>query len=357
MKNHFQISCYCFLAIIIAGCLSEHSSKPLKFKAYKNNPVLSPGESGAWDELFVWTPQVLIHDSIFYLFYLGGNIEGKMAVGLATSIDGFHFNKSEANPVLSPDSVGYAAAAVGPGIVIGCDTGWIMYFNAQELATFSPGRCIGIAAATALAGPWKKNENPVIYSGSAGEWDAGFIIPSTVLKLDNGSYMMFYSGGKDIAQFADFYIGMATSSDGINWKKYNDPRTNEHPFAESDPVLVAGKSGEWDAGFVWMANVTKSKEGFSMYYSAAASHSRKEFKAIGYATSVDGIHWKKYKKNPVYHSSMDSFALSGGTIGAIENPSLLYLDSICLMYYECAPFTIESNYISVATAKLPVKEK
>ena len=177
------------------------------------------------------------------------------------------------------------------------------------MVTFAPGHYAGRATATSLTGPWIKSEKPVISSGHAGEWDAGFIIPSSVLNLDDGSYVMFYSGGEDIPLFDNFYVGMATSTDGIKWKKYNDPATTDHPFAESDPVLMPGNPGEWDGSFVWMANVTKSTERFRMYYSAAAVSSRKEIKAIGYASSKDGIHWEKYQGNPVYQSKQDPFAL------------------------------------------------
>jgi hypothetical protein len=352
MKNHLQIVCYCLFAVTIYSCHRDYLSVPLKFTAYENNPVLSPGDSGTWDELFVWTPQILMDENRYYLFYTGGNVSGKMAVGVAISKDGFHFDKFAGNPILSPDKVGFDASTVGPGMVLKSDTGWLMYFNAQELVSFSPGRCIGVAAATTLTGPWKKNENPVVHGGSIGEWDAGFIIPSTVLKSESGGYIMFYSGGKDIAQFNHFYIGMAVSTDGISWKKYNDLLTNAHPYAESDPVLTTGDQGEWDAAFVWMANVTKAKDGFRMYYSAAGVPSRKELNSIGFAWSEDGIHWKKYAENPVYRSAMDPFTLRGGTIGVTEDPSLLCLDSICLMYYECGPYTPESSFICVARGYL-----
>ncbi len=90
----------------------------MKFKAYDHNPILSPGEPGTWDELFLWTPQIIYDKNVFYLFYLGGNVKGQMAVGLASSIDGFHFTKFIGNPVLSPGENGFDAVTVGPGIVL-----------------------------------------------------------------------------------------------------------------------------------------------------------------------------------------------------------------------------------------------
>lgn len=348
LKTIFFIALF---ALFMIGCGHDSLKEPLNFKAYHNNPVLSPGVPGSWDELFVWTPQIVFHENVYYLFYMGSNIAGRMAVGVATSADGFNFIKYPGNPILSPDNKGLDAFTVGPGIILKDEFNWVMYYNEQELASFAPGRYIGRATSVSLTGPWIKDELPVISSGVLGEWDAGFIIPGSVLKLENDSYVMYYTAGKDLALFDDFYVGMATSPDGINWKKYNDASTSEHPFAASDPVMTTGKKGEWDCGFVWMPNVTKNDDGYRMYYSASDVNVRKELKSIGYSTSRDGIHWKKYAHNPVYSSSQDPFALSGGITGYIENPALLYHDTRCLMYYECGPFNIESTHIAVAIGR------
>jgi len=351
MIRRVTFSLISLVLVLLTGCREGVPEKPLKFTAYKNNPVLSPGEAGSWDELFLWTPQIVRDENKFYLFYLGGNVSGRMAVGFATSEDGFHFKKFAGNPVLSPDNKGFDAFTVGPGMVVKDDSLWRMYFNAQELVNFAPGRHIGRASSKSLEGPWIKEEQPVLASGEAGEWDAGFILPSTVLKLENGTFIMFYSGGLEITLFDDFFVGMATSKDGKKWKKYNNPETTGHPFAESDPVLTSGKDGEWDDAFVWMANVTKTTEGFSMYYSASAEHSRKEFKNIGFASSADGIHWKKYRNNPVYLSENDPFIHSQRNVGYMENPSLLYLDTLCLMFYECGHQQLDKSFLAVATAQ------
>jgi sucrose-6-phosphate hydrolase SacC (GH32 family) len=347
---------YCYtilLLLILTACRHDRSPAPLEFTAWEGNPVLSPGEPGSWDELFVWTPQIIHHENVFYLFYLGGNVSGRMSIGLATSMDGFHYSKFENNPVLSPDDRGFDAFTVGPGIILKDGSTWLMYYNAQDMIAFLPGRSTGRATASSPGGPWIKSETPVISSGDLGEWDSGFLIPCSVLLLEDGSYMMFYTGGTELASFNDFFIGMATSEDGISWEKYDDPLTAEHPFAESDPVLRSGSPGKWDGALVWMANVTAYQGGFRMYYSGSRENMRVEFKSIGYASSEDGIHWEKYPSNPIYHSIDDPFITSDGKIGYLENPSLLYSDSVCFMYYECGPFKVESSYIGLATARVP----
>jgi hypothetical protein len=51
----------------------------------------------------------------------------------------------------------------------------------------------------------------------------------------DGVYHMWYTGYT--GSNATRQIGYATSSDGINWEKYDDPATDEILYEESDPVL------------------------------------------------------------------------------------------------------------------------
>ena len=182
----------------------------------------------------------------FICFIWGTVCQGELRLVSLPSNDGVSFRKFAGNPVLAPDDNGFDAFTAGPGRVLIDDSVWVMYYNGQELAGFSPGKSVGRATALIPTGPWKRSETPVLSSGSKGEWDDGFIIPCSVLKLNDSSYRMYYLGGTEITIWKDFYVGMATSFDGINWKKHNDPTTTQHPFAESDPVLMNGNTGDWD---------------------------------------------------------------------------------------------------------------
>jgi hypothetical protein len=338
------------IILVISGCRQDSATTLLKFKAYEQNPILSPGEPGSWDELFVSAPQIIYFEKLFYLFYMGCNVPGKMAVGLATSKDGFHFIKFPDNPVLAPDDSGFDAYTAAVGVLVQNDSVWVMYYNGNELATYSPGPAIGRATAAHLTGPWIKDEIPVLYSGSIGEWDAGFVIPSSVIRLEDGNYRMYYSGGTEITLWNGFFTGMAASTDGINWKKYNDPTTSKHPFAESDPVLMPGNAGDWDGAYVWMANVNRYPEDFRMYYTGIQVKNKKELMAIGFASSRDGIKWDKYSGNPVFTSQSDPVISQIGIDASIENPCILLLDSISYIYYDFTLKEMESHAIGMATS-------
>ena len=341
-----------FIILAQSGCRQEPTTTPPKFTGYKNNPILSPGDSGSWDELSVSVPQIIWHENVFYLFYMGYSASVRMAVGLATSYDGVSFRKFAGNPLLASDNNGFDAFTVGPGRVLIDDSIWVMYYNGQELAGFSPGKSVGRATASVPTGPWKRNEAPVLSSGNKGEWDAGFIIPCSVLKLNDSRYSMYFLGGTEITSWRDFYIGLATSEDGIKWKKYNDPTTTQHPFAKSDQVLKNGNTGDWDEAYIWIADVTTSTEGFRMYYTGAGLKAYDNELAIGYAESSDGIRWDKYLRNPVFRAKDDPGLKKEDAMRTVENPSVLFLDSISLLYYDYGSAINEKCRIGLATARV-----
>lgn len=329
------------------SCRQNDSSSPPKFEGYKNNPILTPGEPGSWDELFVSAPQVVFHENTFYLFYMGGNEAGRMAVGLATSQDGFNYIKFDRNPLLAPDSTGFDIFTLGPGIILKEDSGWVMYYNSLELAVYTPGASVGRAMAEELSGPWTRGNMQVITSGKKGEWDDGFILPCSVMKLGDGYYRIYYTGGREISGCKDFYIGMAESKDGISWTKYNDPATTQSPFRDSDPVFINGNKGEWDENAVWMANIKEFRSGFRMYYTGVKGSGGE---AIGYAESRDGIRWERYHGNPVYAGKGDPDMNYSDEIKVTSNPFFLELDTICFLYYYNENDLPSGGNIGVATA-------
>jgi hypothetical protein len=355
-------SLFYLLLLLLLACKQEQRPFPLDFKAYEHNPVLSPGEPGSWDDFFVIQPQVIWYDSTFYMFYAGSNISNIVGVGIATSPDGFHFTKFEGNPVLAQDGIGFDAYNAAGAIVIRQDSVWAMYYNGSETVRWGPGPYVGRATARNLTGPWIKDEEPVLASGRKGEWDADILWPHVVLTLDDGSYRMYYTGAADFFSHDNYFTGMADSQDGIIWEKYNDPATNQHPFAESDPVLRDAPDGSWDDANTFMAFVYRDSSCYKMYYGGSTFINHIEHTPLGFAISKDGIHWERYSKNPVYGIYDDPYAGSPGFKQLIaekkffeptqlEGPFLLLLDTVCFMYYDYGPMM---GRIGMATAALPV---
>jgi len=111
-------------------------------------------------------------------------------------------------------------------------------------------------------------------------WE-GRVNRPAVIKREN-NYHMWYTG-----QMSDrSWIGYATSVDGVTWER-----------ASAKPVLSPEKS--WEGAAVMCPHVLWDGETktYLMWYSAGEQY---EPNAIGYATSSDGLNWKKLPTNPVF---------------------------------------------------------
>jgi predicted GH43/DUF377 family glycosyl hydrolase len=338
-KYHFAI--VVLLSQLLVACWQDNSPVPLKFNAYEHNPILSPGDRGTWDDYYIALPNVIYEKGVFNMFYMGANNNGVVSIGLATSPDGYNFVKCERNPLLKADSEGYDAFGVGAPVVIQTDSVWIMYFNCLERVDWGPGPYIGMAISKELQGPWIKGKEPVLTTGKRGAWDSGFVFPSSIIRCDDGSLMLYYTGGTDFATNENIFIGLAFSSDGRKWKKYNDPATAEPQYAESDPVLITGKKGDWDEEYVWTPCVFRVSGGYGMIFGGLKMENDIRFLSAGYATSPDGIEWKKYEENPVFTINPDYTEADLIVEVTFEGPSIVFLDSVCLLYYD---YGIEGKY-------------
>ena len=79
---------------------------------YEGNPVLTPGDWGAWDDGGYSEARVRYHEGVFHWFYGGTKTPKFESIGYAYSLDGFNWIKYGANPVVDlsrvPDAAGLA---------------------------------------------------------------------------------------------------------------------------------------------------------------------------------------------------------------------------------------------------------
>ena len=68
--------------------------------------VLPTGPYMSWDEIGVSDPYVIRIDSYFYLYYTGLDRGRRQRLGVARSADGFHWEKLGTNPILAPGDPG-----------------------------------------------------------------------------------------------------------------------------------------------------------------------------------------------------------------------------------------------------------
>jgi len=238
-----------------------------------SNPVLSPAASGSWDDYSVEFPAVIKDGSTYKMWYTGADDIYSNEIpqtGYATSSDGIAWTRGNGgNPVLSP--------------------------------------------------------------GSSGEWDDRCAAAVGVVK-EGSTYKMWYSGSDDPSGEIDtLQIGYATSTDGINWTKYDDPSTPDAPYAESDPVLTTGKAGtDWDGDEVWdptviIDNDAPASQKYKMWY--VGEDYTLGTVGIGYAYSSDGINWTKYSGPVIWPGPQGAW-----NEDCVATPTVIKVDSVYRMW-------------------------
>lgn len=267
------------------------------FTVFGDEPIVPKGISGTWDDRYTDPGALVYYEGVFHMFRNGfRGFPATSQVGYVTSPDGYAWTKQGDEPVFETKDVSYAKIAMyASSALVEKDGTWVIYFYTWDSASFPAASVIGRATAVNPNGPWAADAEPVLMPGSGSEWDARQVLAPHVVKTNDG-YVMYYSGANSAGAQQ---IGMATSSDGIQWTKYNDPATTEAPHIESDPVLQRGESDSWDMGWVHQPRAFKTEQGWVMIYRGTKNTNGNSM-ALGLATSDDGIHWNRSMLNPVF---------------------------------------------------------
>ncbi len=244
------------------------------------NPVLSPGEAGAWDAGGLGAICVLSDGSGYKMWYAGTNA-GNTRIGYAASADGVAWTKYAGNPVVSLGSETWNNANLGEPWVLqdgGVYKMWLVTLGAPPGGKPEPHIAL-LTSTDGIAWTWAPG-NPVLSI----TWEDKGLWRPCVLK--DGTYQMWYSAG---ASAYGECIGYATSADGITWNKH------------SVPVLRNGGEKTWDEKAAMDPSVLAAGGLYHMWYDNG--------NAIGVVTSTDGIEWTRFRTEPVLVPSIPTFGL------------------------------------------------
>lgn len=207
---------------------------------------------------------------------------------------------------------------------------WMYYFGGDTEEVQLGGKDVSgtkmsIGVALSLDGlNWARIEGEhangaVLVAGDDGDWDSAFVgWPSVVQTPQTKQYIMHYHSRHQDR----FVIGVATSANGINWRKLG-------------PVVEPGAEGEFDAGgcssrcVIWES----ATEQYIMLYEAL---DQQGLHSIGLATSPDGLAWTKASQGPVFKPSDQPSAWDSGAVG---RPYVVPMEdgSFRMYYYGQAP--------------------
>lgn len=214
----------------------------INWEYYSENPVIPVGEKGDFDARHVLDPATVEHQGTIYLYYSGHPYQGTASIGLAISKDGINFKKASENSVIKD--------AIAPEIVIHDNQFYLFYQRSHQDGFFEVFCCPGDDGINF------DMEREVRVFGPSNEKDAfdRFSI-STVRIWQEGDYYYMTYGGNDKYKDYPCAIGLARSEDLFNWERY-----------PGNPVLTRGEPGSWDEGGVWFATVYKLEDTCYLWY-------------------------------------------------------------------------------------------
>src|SRR3989344_416678 len=263
---------------------------------YPDNPVLSTSNIECeFDSVNAGAPSVLFNGSLYQMWYEGYN-GSSWNIGYTTSSDGLNWtNRQPINIDISSDT---DVSNIHDPYVLYENGMYKMWYAASD-SGFS---FIHINYATSSDGiNWNLVSKNLISTTLYWETSDHVSFP-TVIHNEDG-YKMWFGG----AYWDGFRIGLATSTDGLNWTQF--------------PDFVTGPTQSWENSGLGGPHVIYNDKTYEMYYHSGTG--------IGYATSQDGITWVKHVDNPIIEPSVDTEFESW----RILNPFVLKLQGKNVMWY------------------------
>jgi predicted GH43/DUF377 family glycosyl hydrolase len=281
----------------------EQWTAPQKWKKHPGNPIYGPDKSGPWD---TWTNGVSIvktADGKTYRMFYAGRKGAGIGFAEASVDDPLTWKEHPNSPVLRPREDNWEGNMLNqPRVVKVTDTHWRMYYTGWGVK--GPGTTWGMGLAESFdAGlTWKRyQDDMILHRGLPSSFDGGGACVPMVLPINPSpradplfpsplagegrvrGWLMWYTAALVTPGKQNIHLCLATSPDGINWKRYDKNPVLTDDFSRGDKRVVISRC------FV------RHDDGvFRMWYSFAKPNYR-----ICYAESLDGKDWEKSPIEPV----------------------------------------------------------
>jgi len=219
--------------------------------------VFLPLPGSDWEGDEVNRPSIVKIDGKYRMWYTGqmqpGTDDGRSAIGLAESEDGYHWVRRE-KPVLIPEGGWEEQAALCPFVLYDEDDGlYKMWYAAGN--NYEPD-AIGFAYSKDGIEWTKPCDAPVLAPDPSTPWESHKLVAPCVIK-DDGWFYVFYVGHlhEERAQ-----IGLARSRNGYSdWEK--------HP---ANPLICPSEDPKaWDSMSIFKPSILKVDDTWMLWFNGA----------------------------------------------------------------------------------------
>ncbi|RMF61347.1 MAG: hypothetical protein D6748_01905 [Calditrichaeota bacterium] len=284
-----------------------HSFYPRLILRYKlgpfyklpKNPLLTPSP-GSWDGRDVADPYVVVRADSIILFYDGDSDE-RYHIGYAV-LDPSGWFWEKRGMIFSGSGAFWDSFHQIAPVVVEEGSGMKMYYNGNSEDS-ELGYQFGLAILK--ENRWISSQLPPIMGLDTSSWDfSGNIYGDVVYIPEEKRYRLWYSG----FQGPISSIGMAESSDGIHWKKRDEPVLTLLPGVIAPDILFNGE------------------QYFMFFVQVFVTHGQARTKIVR-ATSKDGIHWENFQDVLYPEKSWEG--------SRVMRPNLSFFNQRVYLYY-CA---------------------
>ncbi|MCC6019363.1 MAG: hypothetical protein LM601_10055 [Candidatus Verstraetearchaeota archaeon] len=164
-----------------------YSSDGLMWSKYTSNPILTPGNAGAFDAEGVYTFRVMYDRSTDKFIGVYGSKYG--LIGLAISMDGITWRKFDENPILKPISNTWEEGEIFPMYITKFNDTYVLFYEGNEKFG-SLNWKIGIAYSLDLKN-WKRDPRNPIFSPCIGNFDEKSVSDPTPIIAQDRIYLYY----------------------------------------------------------------------------------------------------------------------------------------------------------------------
>jgi len=279
------------VSAIIAGTVlvAVIASAQRNWQPHPANPVLTAGGS-TWDAAAVGQPSCLFDNGRYRMWYTGAATDLRGRILVAESPDGVTWTRHP-TPVLDVGGGGtWDGWTVDTPAIARAGEFYFLYYYGQRDPGSAEGSSIGVATSNDGLVFHRVGAGPVLEPGPPGSWDARWVESPTVIHDERtGRWLMWYTG-MSVEWRAS--IGLATSRDGVHWKKHL-----------ANPILGPGPNGSWNDYWIAVPAVMGFRSGYWLFYSGVNAEDlgdgRVDEAAVGFAWSVNGAAWLGDNTSPV----------------------------------------------------------